>query len=86
MTATEIVEASKHKTWKENSIYILMNALIKKKAVVYAHSKPTITNTAKTYIPAITSEEYAVLCLRGRIELGVRFNIPTLIEHLMDLE
>jgi BlaI family penicillinase repressor len=86
MTASEIIEASENRTWKENSIYIIMNTLIKKGAVVLAHYKPTNTKTARAYGPALTSEEYAVSYIGSARETGVHIDIQKLIERLMDSE
>lgn len=83
MTATEIIEASNDRTWKENSIYIIMNTLIKKGAVDIAHYKPTGTNNAKTYKPIITSEECIVSHIDGIMGAGVRVDLPSLVERLM---
>lgn len=86
MTATEIIEASNNRTWKENSIYILMNTLIKKGAVLQGKHKPTITKNARAYEPALTSEEYTVMCIKNVQSTGVRVDIHRLIEHLMEAE
>lgn len=82
LTATEIVEASSNRTWKENSIYIIMNTLIKKGAVSLSHRKPTATNTARAYKPTITAEEYAVRYIASVIDSGVRIDVRELIEQL----
>jgi len=83
MTATEIIEASNNRTWKENSIYIIMNTLIKKGAVDFAHFKPTGTNNARTYTPIITSEECIVHHIDSVMGAGVRVDIPSLVKRLM---
>lgn len=61
MTATEIIEASNNRTWKENSMYILMNTLIKKGAVLPDKHKPTPTKNARAYKSTLTLEEYTVM-------------------------
>jgi len=86
MTATEVIGASDNRTWKENSIYIIMNTLIRKGAVVLAHHKPTVTNSARAYKPALTSEQYMVRYVKSTKEAGVPINIQTLIEGLMEVE
>jgi len=60
MTATEIIETSNNRTWKERSIYTILNTLIKKGAAILTSYKPTMTNAARAYAPAITSDEYMV--------------------------
>jgi predicted transcriptional regulator len=86
MTAAEVVEASNNRTWKENSIYIFMNSLIKKGAVISTRHKPTMTNNARAYKPAITSEEYTISYIKNMKQTGVQINIPALVERLMNTE
>jgi len=86
MTAAEIIEASNNRTWKENSIYIILNSLIKKGAVILTRDKPTMTNYAKTYTPIITSEEYTIAYIRNMKKTGIEIDIPALIERLMNAE
>ena len=81
LTATEIIEASDNRTWKESSIYIIMNTLIKKGAVLLALHKPTITNNARAYAPTITMEEYTLAYIK---QTGLNLDISALIKCLMD--
>jgi predicted transcriptional regulator len=86
MTATEIIETSSNRTWKERSIYTILNMLIKKGIAILTYHKPTITNSARAYAPAITSDEYMVKHILSTMNAGVRFNIPSLIKHLTEVE
>jgi len=86
MTATEIVDASNNRTWKENSIYIIMNTLIKKGAVILSRHKPTGTNSARAYKTALTSEEYTARYIGSVKEGGVHINIDELIKCLKSKE
>jgi len=63
MTAAEIVETFENRTWKERSIYTMLNSLVSKGVVTYSGSKPTTTNSTKSFIAAITAEEYALSTL-----------------------
>lgn len=83
MTATEIIEVSNNRTWKEQSIYIIMNTLLEKGAVILAQYKPTMTKKARAYKPAITSEEYAISSIRNMNQIGIKVDIDALIECLM---
>ena len=67
MSATDIVEASIdiERTWKLKSIYIILNALLEKKAIVLSNMKPTSTNSAKAYVPTMTKEDYILDYVRG---------------------
>jgi predicted transcriptional regulator len=90
MTAAEVVEASTGRKWKEKSIFYMMSALIRKKAAVLAHLKPTVTNTARAYAPTLTSDQYMVLsidnAIQERIDVGLPVDIRAIIEHLKTRE
>jgi len=86
MTASELMEVSEKRTWRDNSIYAILNTLIKKGAVALTDYKPTTTNNARAYSPVITSEEYTVSNIKSMMKTGVRIDIPTLVERLMDVE
>jgi len=61
MTATEIVFSSKDRTWKEKSIFIILQSLTKKNAIAIDHHRATSTNIARAYRAAISVEEYAAI-------------------------
>lgn len=82
MTAAEIIEASSDRTWKESSIYIIMNTLKNKGAVVLACHKHTGTNTARAYEPAITADEYTIESIDSMSNKGIDINIDAIIESL----
>ena len=85
MTTTEIIDASKNKTWKENSIYIIVNTLAKKGAVAFDYCKPTTTNKARAFLPIITPEDYIILRVKSLIDAGVDIDIPKLIKRIKKL-
>lgn len=84
LTAAEIVGISDNRTWKENSIYIIMNSLLKKGAVTMVCHKPTGTNIARAYMPTITADEYAASSIKSMMESGVNIDIRALIGRLTD--
>lgn len=86
MTASEIIEVSNNRTWKESSIYSILNTLIKKEAVVLTYYKPTMTNNARAYASAITSEECMVKHISAAMETGMYISIPVLVEQLIGME
>jgi predicted transcriptional regulator len=63
-----------------------MNSLTKKGAVTLAHHKPTSTNSARAYAPALTSEEYMASNIAGVRETGIDIDMATLIKHLKESE
>jgi len=84
MTAAEIVDASHSRTWKENSIYVIMNTLIKKGVVEMALHKPTSTNNARAYKPMITPEEYAASYIARVRRVGIPINNEVLVKHFSE--
>ena len=86
MTATEIIGASVNRTWKEDSIYIMMKILIRKGAVVLTGHKPTFSNTARTYKSIITSEEYAAQSILILRKSGIHIDTRIFIECLAKME
>ena len=89
MTVSEIISVSKNRTWKENSIFVMMKTLIAKGAVKLTHYQPTATNTARAYAPIVTLEEYAargIDRMRNFSETGVRFNLDEFIDKVKALK
>ena len=55
---TEIIAASPNRSWKDSSIHILLNSLLKKEAIIIDGFVRTGKNYGRTYVSAITEEEY----------------------------
>ena len=76
LTAAEIVEASNNRSWSDKSIYIILNSLVAKKALVFAGTKPSGTNYAKAYEATIILEEYIALSINViKKSLKIKLNI-----------
>lgn len=84
MTAAEIVDASDSPLWKEKSIYIIINSLLKKGVVEMAYHKPTGTNNARAYTPTLTSEDCIVSIIDSVLETGVKIDLPTLAKRILN--
>lgn len=84
MTAAEIVESSDNPLWKEKSIYIIMNSLLKKGAVEMVFHKPTGTNNARAYTPTLTSEDCIVSIIDSVLETGVKIDLPALAKRILN--
>ena len=82
MTTTEIINASNNQTWKRDSIFIMMNTLLRKEAVIVKYRKATASNTARAYEPLITSEKYVAQFIGSVQESGIDIDIDTLIQYL----
>jgi len=88
MTATEIIEASKNRTWKEKSIFAMLRVLLNKGAITLADPKPTTTIHARAYKVAVTPEEYSALYIedmRQSRKLDKGMDMDVLIEHIKKL-
>ncbi|MCL2356088.1 MAG: BlaI/MecI/CopY family transcriptional regulator [Defluviitaleaceae bacterium] len=83
LTASEIVEASVGRTWKEGSIYIFLGMLEKKGAIAPSVMRPSTTKSARTYKPTLTYEQYTVSYIR---HTGITVDVHKLIEHLLESE
>ena len=86
MTATELIEDPRNRTWKENSIYVLLNTLIKKGAIAFACNKPSNTRNAKAYQPMLTPEAYAVAYVRGLSKIGVNIDTAKFLKSFTKAE
>lgn len=64
LTSTELVDASKERSWKPSSAHLLLNSLLKKEMIQVAGFKRTTKNYARTFAPAMTREEFSIRQLR----------------------
>lgn len=60
MTASEIVEISKNKTWKSSSVHLLMASLLKKDLMEISGFKKTTKNFARTFKPSISKSDFII--------------------------
>lgn len=60
LTASEIVEISKNKTWKSSSVHLLMASLLKKDLVEISGFKKTTKNFARTFKPSISKSDFII--------------------------
>ena len=58
LTRGEILKLSENKTWKDSSIHILLNGLIKKGAIVEAGFAKSGKTYGRVYAANISGEEY----------------------------
>jgi len=60
LTSAEIIQKSKEKEWKDSSVHLLINSLLKKKVVTVAGFKKTTKNYARTFVPVEGKEQFLV--------------------------
>lgn len=54
----DIIELSPHRSWRENSIHVILNALIRKGAIKVIGMKLSGKRFGRTYGPNLTKEVY----------------------------
>ena len=69
LTASEIIELSTEKTWKDSYIHLLINSLLEKGMIRAEGFAKTTKNYARTFIAAVTEDEYAVRQITGKKRL-----------------
>lgn len=60
LTSAEIIQKSKEREWKDSSIHLIINSLLRKKFVTVAGFKKTTKNYARTFVPVETREQFLV--------------------------
>ena len=60
LTSAEIIQKSKEKEWKDSSVHLLINSLLKKKVMTVAGFKKTTKNYARTFVPVEGKEQFLV--------------------------
>ncbi|MBE6057481.1 BlaI/MecI/CopY family transcriptional regulator [Clostridium sp.] len=83
LTSSEIVELSQNSSWKDSSIHILLNALLKKELIKVDNFKQKGKTYARTFLPAISFEEYTV----SQIQQNKSFtfnSVPKIVATLLN--
>lgn len=83
LTASEIIEQSTDKTWKDSYIHLLINSLLEKEMIRADGFAKTTKNYARTFVAAVSEEEYAVRQIAGRKSLNVN-SILSIVSVLID--
>ena len=83
LSRSEIIELIPERSWKPASIHILLNSMLDKNAIEVAGFVQSTKNYARTFMPTLTADEYAVLQLKH----GGTFNDQSaLVEDMEDVE
>lgn len=83
LTASEIIEQSTDKTWKDSYIHLLINSLLDKEMIRAEGFAKTTKNYARTFIAAVSEEEYAVRQITGKKGLDAD-SIVSIVSTLID--
>ena len=81
ITSVEIVEMSVKKTWKDSSIHILINSLLKKKAIQEVGFIRAGKGYARTFEPTESGDEFYADFLAS---IAKRISVPTLFSALFE--
>lgn len=68
----DLLERSEEKTWKDSSVHILLNGLLKKGAIREAGLVKRIKTYGRVFVPTMTREEYfasTIFCHRYKPEI-----------------
>ena len=83
LTASEIVNLTPERTWKKSYIHLLINSLLSKQLIKPDALARTGRNFGRTFVAAMTSEEYAVLQITNSRNYSPD-SIPLLVSALLD--
>ena len=66
LTNTEMIETSPNRSWKDSTIHLLINGLLKKGAIEEIGKKPSGRRFSRIFAPSITQENYQ----KGQIKIA----------------
>ncbi len=72
MSRSDLLARSEEKTWKDSSVHILLNGLLKKGAIQEAGLVKRIKTYGRVFVPTMTREEYfanTIFCHRHKPEI-----------------
>ena len=68
LTRSEIINLTENRRWKESSIHVFLNRLLKKGSIRVDEIVKTSTNFVRTYEPTFSAEEYDMARLKDNFE------------------
>ena len=83
LSRSEIIELTPDRTWKPASIHILLNSLLEKKAIEVAGFVQSTKNYARTFVPSVTADAYAIMQVKSSPVFS-QGSIPNLVSSLLD--
>ena len=83
LTASEIIELSTDKTWKDSYIHLLINSLLAKGMIRAEGFAKTTKNYARTFAAVVSEDEYAVRQITGRKKLTDE-SVVSIVSALID--
>lgn len=83
LSRSEIIELTPDRTWKPASIHILLNSMLEKKAIDVAGFVQSTKNYARTFVPSVTADAYAIMQVKSSPVFSQE-SIPSLVASLLD--
>ena len=83
LTASEIIEQSTDKTWKDSYIHLLINSLLDKGMIRAEGFAKTTKNYARTFVAGVSEEAYAVQQIAGRKPLST-LSVVSIVSALVE--
>lgn len=83
LTASEIIEQSTDKTWKDSYIHLLINSLLDKGMIRAEGFAKTTKNYARTFVAAVSEEAYAAQQIAGRKPLST-LSVVSIVSALVE--
>lgn len=68
LTRSQIIELTKNREWKENSIHGILNTMLEKEAIVVGEIVQTGKTFGRTYVYNISEKEYDLMQLEYTVE------------------
>lgn len=84
MSKAEIVKLSTEKSWKDSSVYILLNSLLKKGIIKEKGFVKSQTNYGRTFSAVMTEKEYAIMqinILKKKSELSLSDLVMGMVDN-----
>ncbi len=86
LSRSEIIELTPNRSWKPASIHILLNSMLEKGAIQVAGFVQSTKNYARTFVPTLAAEEYAILQLKRSGPLNPQSALRLLSNLVEDLD
>lgn len=83
LSRSEIIELTPDRTWKSSSIHILLNSMLDKEAIEVAGFVQSTKNYARTFVPCISADHYAVMQIKNSPAFS-QHSVPSLLSALVE--
>lgn len=85
LSKAEIMELSTNRKWKDKSVYVLINSLLRKGAIKEDGFIKSQTNYGRTFAPVISENEYMMLQI-NTLKNKRKLSLPQLMLYMINEE